>query len=115
MPITGGVLMGGGAREGDSSSNPLEVTLALPVCHRLVVGVLLGVEEVRVVLDDVLAECVAGEGARLEFAGGVAQARRDSRVLACRVEIAAGHRRRLGLARDAVEARSERRRESEVR
>src|SRR5687767_5385176 len=54
-------------------SYALEIALALPVRDRAVECLLLGAEEMHVVIDDVAAERGAREVAALEEVGGVAQ------------------------------------------
>src|SRR4051812_16769021 len=97
------------------ASYPLEVTLAFPVRDRLVVGGRLGAVEMRIVLDDLGAECARGEIAGGKKLDGVAQAVGHPRQALRGVDVADEAFRRVDAVRDAVEPRGERRGEGEVR
>src|SRR5262245_62350541 len=77
------------------SLDALEVARALPVRDGPLVGRLLAPEEVRVVLHDLRAEGLAGEGARREALARLAQAAGDLGQRPGGVHVAREERRRL--------------------
>src|SRR5688572_26101773 len=94
--------------------DPFEVALALPVCHRRVVRGLLGLVEVAVMLDDLVAKGLAGEATRRKALDGRLQRVRHARQIARRIDVPLEARRRLGTRPDAVEAGGQSRCEREV-
>src|SRR5262245_17868309 len=85
------------------TSASLEKPLPFPARDDLVELALLGPQEVEVVLDDVLAERLLREAARLEQTDRFAQASRYPRQLPGRVDVAPEGRRRLDAPRDSGE------------
>src|SRR5581483_6797330 len=100
---------------GIQRSNPLKISLPLPVRHRKVVSILLRPEEVRVVLDHVFPEHALRELARSELFRRLAERIRHPREIARRIHVAAEMLRRLDLVFDAVEPGRERRGECQIR
>src|SRR5258706_12397841 len=96
-------------------SDPFEVSLALPVRDGLVIGRGLGAIEVSVVFDDVLAEGALGELARGEELDRLGKRPRHVLAVLRHIDVADEPLRRLGLARDALQAGGERGGKREVR
>src|SRR5204863_7797474 len=94
---------------------PLEVARPLPVGDRGVEGGVLGPEEVRVVLDDLLAEHRLGERTLRERVRRVSERPGYAVELRRRVHVPDEDRRRFDLLRDPVDAGREQRRESQLR
>src|SRR5690606_33158381 len=84
-------------------SNLLKITLAFPVRHGAVEGRLLGLEEMEIVLDHVLAEGLPGEVAGLQFVNRFAQRARHLLQFFRRIHVALEDVRRLDLVADAIE------------
>src|SRR5689334_16166504 len=103
------------SRSAMPSSNPFEVADQLPVRHRLIERLLLEPRGMQVVVDDTVAERGACDAALLELADRFAERLRDLGQRGVLVGVALVGLRRLQLARDAMQAGRDRRREGEVR
>src|SRR5581483_11875389 len=97
------------------TSDPFEVASPFPVRDGAVERGLLGAEEVGVVRDDLVAERLLGERARLEQLCRLAQGPRHMRQLRRRVHVAHERLGRLGPRCDAVEPACQQCRQREVR
>src|SRR5262249_33776814 len=96
------------------ASDALEEPLPLVARHRLVEQALLGPRVVEVVVDDVVAERLAGHAGALELVDRLSERRRDPRDVAALVGVPLDLRRGVELVVDPVQARRDHRREAEV-
>src|SRR5688572_13542644 len=99
---------------GDIPLNPFEVAAPFPIGHGSRVRGVFGCVEVRVVVDDLIAECGAREGAGAEALVRLLKRRGQAGKMPRRVDVADETVRWLGAAADAVEAGGKRGCESEI-
>src|SRR5439155_3432333 len=97
------------------SLGALEEALPLVARHRLVEETLLGPRVVQIVVDHLVAEGLAGYARALELVDRLPERRGDTSQVGVLVRVPFELGRRLQLVVDSVEARSEHRREPEVR